>query len=60
MSTDRFEQGLRGYIDLLHSQSPIVSTSHYYLRGLYDWYGETRVDEGLQRIFDEMNEEQAQ
>jgi hypothetical protein len=41
------------YIKYLDKQSPIVSTSHHYLRGLYDGYGKTAVDNEVERQFSE-------
>jgi len=40
------------YIKHLDKQSPIVSTSHHYLRGLYDTYGKPAVDRELDKQFD--------
>lgn len=48
-----------GYVKLLENQSPIYSTSHYYLRGMYDSFGKERVDQALDLYF-ETQKEQAQ
>ena len=53
MSFCKIEEACGRYIEALDKQSPIVSTSHYYLRGLYDAYGKKRVDAELDRQFEE-------
>ena len=49
------KQACGDYINYLDRQSPIVSTSHHYLRGLYDAYGKAAVDAEVDRQFNNDN-----
>ncbi len=53
MSYVKIEEACGRYITHLGKQSPIVSYSHHYLRGLYDAYGTDEVDAELKRQFAE-------
>lgn len=50
---DCLRRDCAAYIERLHTQSPIVSDSHHWLRGLYRTYGKTAADAEIERQFAE-------